>query len=1220
MKAKDIDSHFFKTVIHQCSDLVAITDQNGFIKYANPAFEKASGYSLKYLKGKNISIVKSDKHKQIFYKDIWTRLNSGKTVKTTFINKRKDGELYYENKTITPIKNEKGVIVNFLSTSRDVTQDLFMQRKINKQNMLIEKIISNADVLVVGYDKKGRIVLFNEACERLTGYKANDVIGKLGYNFLVPKNERYDFKKIFNSIINKKDQVRQFEGTWITRKGIKLLIKWSNRFVGDPSEDDIFILNTGIDITLDRQREKELKTINENLDGIVKERTEEINKLNNEVLNINKYLNKINSELPALIYLIDLSKDKITILNNKFNNTVFFPCKINERISATKFLSFFRKDDVCISKLSELTDQDSNSEFKIIINDTYYYIDKKTSVFNLDEKGNPNILLGYVADISYTKKIQLRLEESQRMARIGTWEWNILTDEIYWSDEIYKIFDLKKGLFQPSYPAFLDKVHPADRPKVEAAVNNSLSERTPYNITHRLETSPGKVKFVIEKGYTEYDKKDKPVRMIGTVRDITEEEYLRKRMEESQDLAKMASWEFDIITEEFKITEQIFKIYEHEPIPGSMTWELLKSRIYPGEEHFVSSTPINAMKSGETYKIEYRIITFKNNLKYICARGYTEYDSKGKPLKILGTLQDITEEKMLRNKLLDYYTTLENSLNAVFTSDLKGNIEYANTAAFKMWGFDSREEMLRHRPHATDYWCESEKIKVIECIETTLIQGTFVTEIPFRALKKDGTFSYITFNVALIKDEHGVPLKMTAAFFDVTRQLQIEQEIARYDEKISRLLENIDEVVFGIDTYNKQNTMAGNVFYLSPKSVDLMGFSFEDIVTDPAIWSTLIHPDDFNMVEETNKECVIKKKTIIRIYRLKHRVTNEYHWFEERVTPYFGEKNELRALYGSARDVTKRIEDETKLKISEERYRLLSENNRDMITLRDVRGGAIFVSHSVKSLLGYTVEEYLATNLFDIMHPEDRERIRQSTFDPAFKGRTGGVTIGRVMHKDGYYKWVEVLTQPVYDEKGDVIHIVGSSRDITERRKLELALSESEEKYRSIFSNALVGIFRTNIYTQRALDANEACIKLMGYDSLDDLLQNFVASERYANHLDRENLLNDMKCNNIVSQKIQFKRKDDTKFWANVSAKLSEEGVLEGIIVDVTKNHEYEMTLQRNLQEKEDLLKEVHHRVKNNLQVVSSLLRLQSNKIKNPEISKPLNESIERIKTIALIH
>ncbi len=118
--------------IEVSGDSVIITDIDGAIEYVNPAFEKETGFMLGEIIGQKPSILKSGIHDESFYKELWETILSGKIFRNYFVNKKKNGEFYNEYKAIAPIKNSKGKISNLVSTGKDITEHMLLQKKLKK--------------------------------------------------------------------------------------------------------------------------------------------------------------------------------------------------------------------------------------------------------------------------------------------------------------------------------------------------------------------------------------------------------------------------------------------------------------------------------------------------------------------------------------------------------------------------------------------------------------------------------------------------------------------------------------------------------------------------------------------------------------------------------------------------------------------------------------------------------------------------------------------------------------------------------------------------------------------------------------------------------------------------------------------------------------------------------------------------------------------------------
>ena len=165
-----------------------------------------------------------------------------------------------------------------------------------------------------------------------------------------------------------------------------------------------------------------------------------------------------------------------------------------------------------------------------------------TSLPFADEKTGKIIgARGILMDITERKlseeqlqKSEALLNEAQRIAHIGSWELNLVANTLYWSDEIYRIFDISPDTFGANYEAFLEAIHPEDREMVNSAYKDSIKNNTPYNITHRLLLRDGQIKFVHERCETIYDGKGTPIRSFGTVQDTTGYILAQEALKESE--------------------------------------------------------------------------------------------------------------------------------------------------------------------------------------------------------------------------------------------------------------------------------------------------------------------------------------------------------------------------------------------------------------------------------------------------------------------------------------------------------------------------------------------------------------------------------------------------------------------------------------------------------------------------------------------------------------
>ena len=148
--------------VEQMHEMVQITDTDGNIIYVNPATQKGTRYSEEELIGKNNRLLKSGEHSNKFYEKLWKSILSGKTYQDIFINKRKDGSFYYDEKIISPLKDEDGNIRHFISTSRDITQRIALEKKLQK--------LATKDALTGIYNRYKMTTLIEEEIKRAKRY------------------------------------------------------------------------------------------------------------------------------------------------------------------------------------------------------------------------------------------------------------------------------------------------------------------------------------------------------------------------------------------------------------------------------------------------------------------------------------------------------------------------------------------------------------------------------------------------------------------------------------------------------------------------------------------------------------------------------------------------------------------------------------------------------------------------------------------------------------------------------------------------------------------------------------------------------------------------------------------------------------------------------------------------------------------------------------------
>jgi PAS domain S-box-containing protein len=272
-------------------------------------------------------------------------------------------------------------------------------------------------------------------------------------------------------------------------------------------------------------------------------------------------------------------------------------------------------------------------------------------------------------------------------------------------------------------------------------------------------------------------------------------------------------------------------------------------------------------------------------------------------------------------------------------------------------------------------------------------------------------------------------------------------------------------------------------------------------------------------------------------------------------------------------EVEERLHAEEVLRESERLYRLLADNVTDIIWTLDMEMKYTYISPSVTRVRGYTVEEAMAQSLeksmtpasFDIALKAIAEELEQHSKGIKPQDRPRKIEL-ELRCKDGSVIWTETEANFIYGADGEPHSIIGVTRDITERRRSEKAIRESEKKHRHLFETAMVGIYRTRIEDGKFLAANKIMAKMLGYESVDKLVEEYVTSEHYTNPKLRKELLDRLESQGRVDGfEIEMTRTDGSTIQIALSAiAYPDRGYLEGYIVDITKRKQAEKALRES--------------------------------------------------------
>lgn len=260
-----------------------------------------------------------------------------------------------------------------------------------------------------------------------------------------------------------------------------------------------------------------------------------------------------------------------------------------------------------------------------------------------------------------------RLRRSQEFAHIGSWEWDIQTENLFWSNGAADIFGLAPESMQLTIDEFTQRIHPDDQSRVAEAIKQCIEQRKTYDIEHRIIRADGQEYWVQERGDVVYDEQGTPLRMLGVVIDIDAKKRAelelherRRQLKQAQKRARLGNWRANVQTGELSWSGVIYDIFGFDPkIKPSI--ELFMQSIPPDDQALIEESHMQARQTG-VHDVVHRIVRPDGSVRIVHELAEMQFDKKGEPLYLIGTVQDVTELKQAEQDLLQQQSQLREAI------------------------------------------------------------------------------------------------------------------------------------------------------------------------------------------------------------------------------------------------------------------------------------------------------------------------------------------------------------------------------------------------------------------------------------------------------------------------------------------------------------------------------------------------------------------------------
>jgi PAS domain S-box-containing protein len=386
------------------------------------------------------------------------------------------------------------------------------------------------------------------------------------------------------------------------------------------------------------------------------------------------------------------------------------------------------------------------------------------------------------------KFIDESVNEAQRIAKIGSWRWDLKLNKVFWSDELYNIFEKERSSFTPSLEAFAACVHPDDRELAIDKVKKSLDNHQQFSYQCRIVCENGVVKKIFAQGKVSVDEKGNAVTMFGLAQDITlqveREEELVQTTERFHNLSKATDdsiWDWNLTTDEVWWNDNFYKVFGYDPSKGIPTLGEWILKMHP-DDRIKIVAKLKGIKNitEDSWRDEFRYFRKDGTIGIGLNRAYIIRNHEGMPLRVIGAIHDITERRKAQQQLADsekrYRQIVETAQEGIWLIDENDCTVFVNKKMCEMLEYAQQEIIGKPNYFFKD---EEERKIAMQLIErrkrgiSEQYEGSYIT--------KSGKCLWVSVSANPVFDDEGNYKGALGMLTDIT-QRKLQEELLKKSE------------------------------------------------------------------------------------------------------------------------------------------------------------------------------------------------------------------------------------------------------------------------------------------------------------------------------------------------------------------------------------------------------------------------------------------------------